>query len=61
MSKGLVGNKRFMLGKGLQIPSTNSLETEEKLGTEGKTVVFVSAGFSSATSHRVFRFDSHIR
>lgn len=40
-----VGNRRFMMEKGFQIPEKLIVE-EERLGSEGKTVVFVS------TDHR---------
>lgn len=49
-SVGLVGNRRFMEERGLQIPN-DLLEKDEALSSEGKTVVFVS------TDHRPLTTD----
>ena len=47
----LVGNRKFMLEKGLQIPDV-LLNIEEKLCSEGNTVVFISTGHRPpATGH----------
>ena len=49
-----IGNKRFMFEKRLQIPEELIVE-EERLSSEGKTVVFVSTGhWPLATDHSLF-------
>jgi len=50
----LVGNRKLMLENGLQIPH-ELIEEEERLSSEGKTVVFISTGHRPPTTdHSLF-------